>query len=152
MAMAPQQQTRAHATLTGLGYLFLAQTVKQGFLLHPKANIDQGTGFPRAEGSQAGRETAETLVRETEGKKVEASFSSPTHHGGEKKESTDGHPQPKGWCLSSRKLVQWRLFPPSCIAISDVLMAKQGATTHCHRNLKEIVYCQRSGAHKGPTG
>lgn len=62
MATAPQRQRSARVTLAGHEYLFLAQTVKQGFFLHPKADVDQGTGFPRAEGSQAGREAAEALA------------------------------------------------------------------------------------------
>lgn len=80
LATALQRQRRVRTALAGHRqvYLFLAQTVKQGFFLHPKANVDEGTVFPRAEGSQAGREAVKTLVRETKGDKIEASFSSST--------------------------------------------------------------------------
>lgn len=61
-----------HGTWGCQKYLFLVQAVKQGFLLHPKANVDQGTVLPRAESSQAGWEAAETLVGETKRNNSEA--------------------------------------------------------------------------------
>lgn len=87
-------------------------------------------------------------MRETKGNKTEASFSSLTKHSGGQKESMRT-PVLGLWCLSSMKLVCWRLFPPFCIAISDMLMAKQWATTHCHENLKQTVSCCRSGTQEG---
>lgn len=80
VAVALQQLRRARAALAGREYLFLAQTVKQSFLLQPKANVDQSTGFPRAERGQAGREAADTLGRETKGDSTEVGFCSPTQH------------------------------------------------------------------------
>lgn len=74
-----------HGTWGCQKYLFLVQAVKQGFLLHPKANVHQGTMLPRAECSQAGWEAAETLAGETKRNNSEASFSSPTQHNGEQR-------------------------------------------------------------------
>lgn len=83
-----------HGTWGCQKYLFLVQAVKQGFLLHPKANVDQGTVLPRAESSQAGWEAAETLAGETKRNNSEASFSSPTQHNREQRRAQrDGSPQ-----------------------------------------------------------
>lgn len=151
---AMEHMLPGHDAQGGYKYLFLAQAVKQGFLLHPKANVDQGSMLPRAERSQAGWQAAMTLAGETKRNQTEASFSSPTQHGREQRRarSSTSH-----WAVGVRALENSydtkRLFSPSLIAISALLTAKkQGANTHCHGNLKLIVYCHGSRTHESPTG
>lgn len=91
-ATAEEHTLPGHGAQGGYKYLFLAQAVKQGFLLHPKANVDQGTVLPRAERSQAGWQAAKTLARETKSNQTEASFSSPVQHGEQRRaQSSTSH-------------------------------------------------------------